>query len=190
MEYGSEGQGLAAFQPSTQTWRLISLSSYYYVVDMLEIEKTVQYQTYLINHRSGSTNDFLASRLYSNVRREWQWLNNPEWVLSALELPMIMEYVSWFKNREISCSSESEKYFSCVSNSSSSNVLRIKLQSNLFNTCVSSYILHNNYYRTLTKEGPWVVHLTLGHDWGMGRYSSMYHYHIHTWKSAQVSYPR
>ena len=25
--------------------------------------------------------------------------------------------------------------------------------------------------RTLAKEGPWAVHLTLGLDWGMGRYS-------------------
>ena len=27
------------------------------------------------------------------------------------------------------------------------------------------------YYRTLAKEGPWAVHLTLGQDWGVGRYS-------------------
>ena len=26
-------------------------------------------------------------------------------------------------------------------------------------------------YRTLVKEGPWMVHLTLGQNWGMGRYS-------------------
>ena len=25
-------------------------------------------------------------------------------------------------------------------------------------------------YRTLAKEGPWAVHLTLSQDWGMGRY--------------------
>ena len=25
-----------------------------------------------------------------------------------------------------------------------------------------------NYYRTLVKEGPWAVHLTLGQDWGVG----------------------
>ena len=30
-------------------------------------------------------------------------------------------------------------------------------------------------YHTLAKEGPWAVHLTLGQDWGMGRYSR---YHI------------
>ena len=26
------------------------------------------------------------------------------------------------------------------------------------------------YYHTLAKEGSWAVHLTLGQDWGMGRY--------------------
>ena len=40
-------------------------------------------------------------------------------------------------------------------------------------------------YRTLTKEGPWAVHLTLGQDWGMGRYSR-YQYHVYTRKNAQV----
>ena len=25
-------------------------------------------------------------------------------------------------------------------------------------------------YRTLAKEGPWAVHLTLDQDWGMGQY--------------------
>ena len=45
-------------------------------------------------------------------------------------------------------------------------------------------------YRTLVKEGPWAVHLTLGQDdWGMGRYSR-YQYRIYTRKSAQVNYPR
>ena len=34
-------------------------------------------------------------------------------------------------------------------------------------------------YRTLAKEGPWAVHLTLGQDWGMGRYSR-YRYCIQT----------
>ena len=28
--------------------------------------------------------------------------------------------------------------------------------------------LYGSYYRTLAKEGPWAVHLTLGQDWGMG----------------------
>ena len=31
--------------------------------------------------------------------------------------------------------------------------------------------LHVVNYCTLVKEGPWAVHLTLAHDWGMGRYS-------------------
>ena len=44
-------------------------------------------------------------------------------------------------------------------------------------------------YRTLVKEDPWAVHLTLGQDWGVGRYSR-YQYRIYTRKSAQVSYPR
>ena len=43
-------------------------------------------------------------------------------------------------------------------------------------------------YRALAKEGPWAVHLTLGQDWGMGRYSR-YQYRIYTQKSTQVSYP-
>ena len=43
-------------------------------------------------------------------------------------------------------------------------------------------------YRTLMKEGPWAVHLTLGQDWGMGRYSR-YQYHVYTRNSTQVSYP-
>ena len=30
-------------------------------------------------------------------------------------------------------------------------------------------------YRTLAKGGPWAVHLTLGQDWGVGRYSR---YHL------------
>ena len=34
-------------------------------------------------------------------------------------------------------------------------------------------------YCTLAKEGPWAVHLTLGQDWGMGRYSR-YQYRVWT----------
>ena len=37
------------------------------------------------------------------------------------------------------------------------------------------YYLFN--YRILMKEGPWAVHLTLGKDWGMGRYSR-YQYRV------------
>ena len=33
------------------------------------------------------------------------------------------------------------------------------------------YVQDLEYYRTLAKEGPWVVHLTLGQDWRMGQYS-------------------
>ena len=35
--------------------------------------------------------------------------------------------------------------------------------------CTGASILY--LYCTITKEGPWVVHLTLGQDWGRGRYS-------------------
>ena len=41
-------------------------------------------------------------------------------------------------------------------------------------TCNSEVVMHSkliNTYRTLAKEGPWAVHLTLGQDWGVGRYS-------------------
>ena len=44
-------------------------------------------------------------------------------------------------------------------------------------------------YSEHAKEGPWAVHLTLGQDWGMGRYSR-YQHRVYTRKSAQVSYPR
>ena len=43
-----------------------------------------------------------------------------------------------------------------------------------------------NKYRTLSKEGPWAMHLRLGQDWGMGRYSR-YQYRVYTRR--YVGYP-
>ena len=52
-----------------------------------------------------------------------------------------------------------------------------------FNSLLTEMITPQTYiYRTLAKEGPWVVHLTLGQDWGMGRYSR-YQYRVYTRKS-------
>ena len=61
----------------------------------------------------------------------------------------------------------------------------VRLKHNLL---VSHNDIYIYIYRTLAKEGPWAVHLTLGQDWGMGQYSR-YQYHVYTRKSAQVSYP-
>ena len=52
---------------------------------------------------------------------------------------------------------------------------------------MSTVSLTYRIYRTLAKEGPWAVHLTLGLDWGIGRYSR-YQYRSYTRKSAQVNY--
>ena len=62
---------------------------------------------------------------------------------------------------------------------------------NIANFGVRLYRLKLSYviYRNLTKEGPWAVHLILGHDWGMGQYSR-YQYCFYMRKSTQVSYPR
>ena len=51
---------------------------------------------------------------------------------------------------------------------------------NIANSGVRLYQLKLSHviYRTLTKEGPWVVHLTLGQDWGMGQYSR-YQYRVY-----------
>ena len=48
------------------------------------------------------------------------------------------------------------------------NIIAILISDNANKTSVY-------YYRTLVKEAPWAVHLTLGQDWGMGRYSR---YHV------------
>ena len=45
-------------------------------------------------------------------------------------------------------------------------------------------VCDKNIYRTLAKEGPWSVHLTLGQNWGVGRYSR-YQYRVYTRKSAR-----